>query len=200
MHSCIPKRCKKNLGGFHLYLLVFPFVYQFYSIIEALVSSSFANDEFRRISVSFQHHFKIYLLWLLHEKECSFYSYLFCCTEMTWMFIISTTIWVNGWDTSSVASRARSELTSSQCNWKGNRKGKGTDETPPLYLISYRFITFYFGINLTSITLDEQKHDSRLGQVSIKEAKEGEGRVDGHMDRVLSKFIYGELSSNHPIS
>ena len=40
------------------------------------------------------------------------------------MFIISTTIWVNGWDTSSGASRARSELTSSQCNWKGNRKGK----------------------------------------------------------------------------
>ena len=118
------------LGGFHLYLLVFPFVYQFYSIIEALVSSSFANDEFRRISVSFQHHFKIYLLWLLHEKECSFYSYLFCCTEMTWMFIISTTIWVNGWDTSSVASRARSELTSLQCSWKGNRKGKGTDEIP----------------------------------------------------------------------
>ena len=104
---------KIDLWGFHLYLLVFPFVYQFYSIIEALVSSSFANDEFRRISVSFQHHFKIYLLWLLHEKECSFYSYLFCCTEMTWMFIISTTIWVNGWDTSSVASRARSELTSS---------------------------------------------------------------------------------------
>ena len=121
-------------GGFHLYLLVFPFVYQFYSIIEALVSSSFANDEFRRISVSFQHHFKIYLLWLLHEKECSFYSYLFCCTEMTWMFIISTTIWVNGWDTSSVASRARSELTSSQCSWKGNRKGKGTDETPHSFL------------------------------------------------------------------
>ena len=49
---------------------------------------------------------------------------------MTWMFIISTTVWVNGWDTSSVASRTRSELTSSQCNWKRNRKGKGTDETP----------------------------------------------------------------------
>ena len=46
------------------------------------------------------------------------------------MFIISTTVWVNGWDTCSVASRARSELTSLQCNWKGNRKGKGTDETP----------------------------------------------------------------------
>ena len=54
---------------------------------------------------------------------------------MTWMFIISTTIWVNGWDTSSVASRARSELTSSKCNWKGNRKGKGTDETPHCELI-----------------------------------------------------------------
>ena len=131
-----------TLGGFHLYLLVFPFVYQFYSIIEALVSSSFANDEFRRISVSFQHHFKIYLLWLLHEKECSFYYYLFCCTEMTWMFIISTTIWVNGWDTSSVASRARSELTSSKCNWKGNRKGKGTDETPPR-LLQFTCTTFF---------------------------------------------------------
>ena len=129
--------CHFHFGGFYLHLLVFPFVYQFYSIIESLVSSSFANDEFRRISVSFQHHFKIYLLWLLHEKECSFYSYLFCCTEMTWMFIISTTIWVNGWDTSSVASRARSELTSSQCNWKGNRKGKGTDETPQCYSLVF---------------------------------------------------------------
>ena len=33
-----------DTGGFHLYLLVFPFVYQFYSRIEALVSSSFEND------------------------------------------------------------------------------------------------------------------------------------------------------------
>ena len=81
-------------------------------------------------SKGFQNHLKICLLWLLHEKECSFCTYLFCCTEMTWMFIISTTVWVNGWVTSSVASRARSELTSSQRNWKGNRKGKGTDETP----------------------------------------------------------------------
>ena len=129
------------MGGFHLYLLVFPFVYKFYSIIEALVSLSFENYVFIRISVSFLHHFKIYLLWLLHEKECSFYSYLFCCTEMIWMFIISTTIWVNGWDTSSVASRARSELTSSQCNWKGNRKGKGTDETPHAKVL---LIVFYY--------------------------------------------------------
>ena len=70
------------------------------------------------------------------------YSYLFCCTEMIWMFIISTTIWVNGWDTSSVASRARSELTSSQCNWKGNRKGKGTDETPH-WVSKYKYYSTY---------------------------------------------------------
>ena len=100
-------------GGFHLYLLEFPFIYQLYSRIEALVSSSFANDLFKRIPASFQHHFKICLLWLLHEKECTFFTYLFCCTEMTWLFIISTTVWVNSWVTSSVASRARSELTNS---------------------------------------------------------------------------------------
>ena len=143
---------ESDCGGFQLYLLVFPFVYQFYSIIEALVSSSFANDEFRRISVSFQHHFKINLLWLLHEKECSFYSYLFCCTEMTWMFIISTTIWVNGWDISSVASRARSELTSSQCNWKGNGKGKGTDETPhgSFYKWKSKFVIFVSNLLLSN--------------------------------------------------
>ena len=106
-----------NLGGFHLHLLVFPFVYQFNSRIGVLVHSSFANDEFRRISTTFQHHFKICLLWFLHEKECSFYSHLFCCTEMRWLFISSTAIWVTGSDTGSVASRARTELTSSKCDW-----------------------------------------------------------------------------------
>ena len=33
-----------NYGGFHLHLLVFPFVYHFNSRIAALVYSSFAND------------------------------------------------------------------------------------------------------------------------------------------------------------
>ena len=33
-----------HLGGFHLHLLVFPFVYLFDSRIVALVYSSFAND------------------------------------------------------------------------------------------------------------------------------------------------------------
>ena len=42
---------KKCQGGFHLYLLVFPFVYQFYSIIEALVTHS-----------QMEHYFFSYLL------------------------------------------------------------------------------------------------------------------------------------------
>ena len=120
---------QKIFGGFHLYLLVFPFVYQFYSIIEALVSSSFANDEFRRISVSFQHHFKIYLLWLLHEKECSFYSYLFCCTEMRWLFISSSAIWVTGSNIGSVSSRATKELTRSKWEWTRIWTIKNVDQT-----------------------------------------------------------------------
>ena len=64
-----------TIGGFHLHLLVFPFVYQF-----------------RRISTTFQHHFKTCLLWFLHEKNCSFYIHLFCCTEMISLFISSTAI------------------------------------------------------------------------------------------------------------
>ena len=33
-----------TIGGFHLHLLVFPFLYKFNSIIRVLVHSSFAND------------------------------------------------------------------------------------------------------------------------------------------------------------
>ena len=62
-----------DYGRFHLHLLVFPFIYQFNSRIGILVNSSFANDYFKRISTTFQHHFRIFLLWFLHEKECSFY-------------------------------------------------------------------------------------------------------------------------------
>ena len=36
---------------------------------------------------------------------------------MKWLFISSTAIWVTGSDTGSVASRARTELTSSKCDW-----------------------------------------------------------------------------------
>ena len=46
-----------------------------------------------------------------------FNTHLFYCTEMRWLFISSTAIWVTGSDTSSVDSRARTELTSSKCDW-----------------------------------------------------------------------------------
>ena len=54
----------------------------------------------------------------LHKKECSFYTYLWCI-EMRWICIyqfnchFSLTVW----DTFSVASRARTELTRSICEW-----------------------------------------------------------------------------------
>ena len=81
---------EEEYGGFHLHLLVFPFVCQFNSRIGVLVHSSFSNEKYRRISTTFQHHYKICLLWFLHEKECSFYTYLFNCTEMRWLFTSST--------------------------------------------------------------------------------------------------------------
>ena len=118
----------KNLahcGGFHLHLLVFPFIYQFHCRIEALVCSSFENDYFRRISALFQHHFEIRLLWLLHEKECSFYTYPCCCTEIRWLFISSSAVWGTG----SVASR-------SKCGWTRIWTIKSIDETT-LYLILF---------------------------------------------------------------
>ena len=70
------------MRGFHLHILIFPFVYQFNSRIGILVHSSLANDQFRRISTTFQQHFKS-LLWFLYEKEWFFYTHLFCCTEMS---------------------------------------------------------------------------------------------------------------------
>ena len=51
------------------------------------------------------------------KNPLSVYTYPFFCTEMRWMFISSSAIWVTGSDTDSVASRARSELTRSKCEW-----------------------------------------------------------------------------------
>ena len=42
--SFVQSKVTKDKGGFHLHLLVFPFVYQFNSRIGVLVHSSFAND------------------------------------------------------------------------------------------------------------------------------------------------------------
>ena len=59
-------------GGFHLHLLVLPFVCQFHSTIEAIIYSSFTNDYFRRISASFQHHFKIVCCNFYMKKNVTF--------------------------------------------------------------------------------------------------------------------------------
>jgi hypothetical protein len=48
----IPEVTQIHKGGFHLHLLVFPFIYQFHFRIEALVCSLFANE-------GFQQHFSI---------------------------------------------------------------------------------------------------------------------------------------------
>ena len=101
-----------KMGGFHLHLFVFSFVYQFHSLIEAQFCSSFANDKFRS-SASFRNKFVVIVTW----KECGFCSYLFCCTKIRWLSISSTTIWVTGSGIGSVASRARSKLTKSKCEW-----------------------------------------------------------------------------------
>ena len=106
-------------GGFHLHLLVFPFVYQFNSRIGGLDHSSFANDY---SSEGFQQHFSIVSRFVcccfyMKKNVCSFFTHLFCCIEMRWLFISSTAIWVTGSDTGSVASRARTKLTSSKCDW-----------------------------------------------------------------------------------
>ena len=52
--------------------------------------------------------------WNEYTEYLGFYTHLFCCTEMRWLFISSTAIWVTGSDTGSVTSRARTELTSSE--------------------------------------------------------------------------------------
>ena len=97
---------------------------------------------------------------------------------MTWMFIISTTIWVNGWDTSSVASRARSELTSSQCNWKGNRKGKGTDETPHGLLAYFSKLTYGNGLSANTADTDPGVSGVSKDQKNCEESKTTHCQID----------------------
>ena len=69
-----------HFGGFHLHLLVFPFVYQFYPKIKALVYSSFANDYVKRISASF---LKLEANWLgqnVNVFNFELQQYLDLCT------------------------------------------------------------------------------------------------------------------------
>ena len=71
-------------------------------------------------SEGFQQHFSIISKYVCcgfyMKKNVAFYTHLFCCTEMRWLFISSTAIWVTRSDTSSVSSRTRTELTSSKCD------------------------------------------------------------------------------------
>jgi hypothetical protein len=85
---------------------------QFYSRGSSsfIIRKWLVQKDFNNISASFQNLF-------LHEKKCNFYTHLFYCTEIRWLFIGSTAIWVNGLDTGSAASRARTKLTSSKCDW-----------------------------------------------------------------------------------
>ena len=50
---------------------------------------------------------------------------------MRWLFISSTAIWVTGSDTRSVASRARTELTCSKCDYTRIWAIENADETTP---------------------------------------------------------------------
>ena len=63
------------------------FIYTFWYSLSS--TSSILEQRFQSVvhlqitsSEGFHHHFKICLLWFLHKKECSFYTHLFCCTEM----------------------------------------------------------------------------------------------------------------------
>ena len=84
----------QNSDSFHLCLFDFHFIYQFYFLLSTLVKSAFWIPDGLLIFKSFQHHFNVCLLWFLHKKRSSFYTHLFCFTEMRWMFISSTAIWV----------------------------------------------------------------------------------------------------------
>ena len=96
-------------GVFHLHLFAFPFVCGFNSRIHSSSANKYlVQNNFNKISASFRNLFVV----VLHEKECSFYSHIFCCTEMRWLFISSTAVWVTG----SIASRAKTQLTSSKCD------------------------------------------------------------------------------------
>ena len=62
-----------------------------------VILRNYGNNLFSKIFLqSFQNLFVVFL----NEKECSFYAYLFYCTEIRWMLI-----------SYSVASRGKSQLT-----------------------------------------------------------------------------------------
>ena len=96
------------------------------------------QKDFNNIAASFQNVF----VAVLHEKERSFYTHLFCCTEMRWLFISSTTIWVPSSDTSSAASRARN---TSWNTMKCDRSIQNKQILAPLWITSFRVVFAQWG-------------------------------------------------------
>ena len=94
--------------------MVFPFIYHFNSRIGVLVHSSFADDS----SEGFQQHFSIISKFVCYgfyiKKNVAFTLISF--TEMRWMLISSTGIWVTGSDTGLVASRLEANLLDQNVN------------------------------------------------------------------------------------
>ena len=104
--------------------LLVGFIYTFWSSLSS--TSSILEEGFKCIhnlqmtsSERFQQHFSIISKFVF----CGFYmrknaAFTFISfAVLKWMFISSTAIWVTGSYTSSVASRARSQLTRSKCEW-----------------------------------------------------------------------------------
>ena len=64
-------------SGFHTHLLVYPFVYQFYTRMTAQVESTFWKSSKLFIFIAFHNHFKIYFLSCYWKWEASFDSIYF---------------------------------------------------------------------------------------------------------------------------
>ena len=79
------------------------------------------------------------------------FTLIFYCIRMRWMFISSTTIWVTGSDTSSVASRARSQRTSSKCEWNRIWTIYYVDETTPCHRPSQSTQCHLYYYQITSL-------------------------------------------------
>jgi hypothetical protein len=65
------------MDGFHLHLLVYPFIYHFFTRMSALVESTSSNPAELFIFISFHNHFKIFWYCVLPKTRFISCSYLF---------------------------------------------------------------------------------------------------------------------------
>ena len=114
--------------GFIFFVILFCLTVQLYNNGYSLfiICKWLAQKDFSNISASFQNLFVVVVKW---KGICTFYTYLFCCTEMRWLFISLSAIWATDSDTSLVACRARTELTRSKCEWTRIWTIQNVDET-----------------------------------------------------------------------